>query len=153
MDYILLGRSLDKESRENGYPNCPDDIIQLILNYTGDIRQTGTGFFLIQPNYSYDSYFVDYKNNRKMTICKRKPRRTTYTDPYYFCSVCNRRYVGKGKGHMKTDKHIRNLGLNVYHDLPDLDVEVLVKNSGQYRQNLSINKDKLYIREMWDYRK
>jgi len=153
MDYILLGRELDKEARNNGYTNCPDELIQLIVDYTGNIKDKPTGFFLIQIHYNYDSYYHRFilENGYRKDKWEFLGNRSTFSTPIYFCAVCNRKYTNKGKNHRKTPKHIRNLGLDIYHDWGEIYQENHIKGiSKNYRRNIKFNPEKLHFREMWD---
>ena len=109
MNYILLGRQLDKYARLDGYQDMPDVIINEILEYTGKIEYKPTFIYLISIRFNYDRFSWRYNeetDSSKLEIAiGGKNRRGKYET--YYCSCCDRFYQSV-KSHFKTQKHPNN---------------------------------------------
>ncbi len=126
MKYLFLSRVLDNEARENGYGNCPDDIMNLILNLTGDINEYSTCFYKVTIDYRYKYKLSDrivenkieqYNRNHNNSTMSNDEYRKLIHNPYSkvrtstktlnYCGCCNRFYIST-KSHITRDIHLRN---------------------------------------------
>jgi len=107
MNYLQLGRELDRMAREDGeYIDCPDDILKLVIEYTGQIDRKPTFLYKITTRFNYDRTRYRILSNRYEN--KIVLRNASGCMDNYYCSCCDRFYKG-WSSHLKTDKHIRNM--------------------------------------------
>ena len=101
MNYITLARQLDilaKDTKQ--YNTCPDDIMNLVLEYTGDIKKESTRIYRIEIEFSYDKL---NRNNGGLTKDK-----IGYFYKFY-CSCCDKFYDKGGYvGHLHRKIHKTN---------------------------------------------
>ena len=118
MNYIELGRTLDRLAQETGdYQYCPDDILTNILDYTGVISRKPTYMYKVQVKFMYDRYTkvsndsTDFDLEDITSLYHHKYKLITKDKvgwcSFDYCGCCDRFYASP-KGHMTTDKHINN---------------------------------------------
>lgn len=103
MNYIKLSRTLDLYTHKysDGENNqFPDDLISIILDYTGDLNKGYTPIHSYRIDYHI--HFVDYQGN---TINGDNVKYVR------FCDKCNR-LMGSTKNHLETKTHKKNITLN-----------------------------------------
>lgn len=163
--YLQLSRTLDQQSRENGYQHCPDDILNLILDYTDDINKHSTGFYQVKVSYTMRSKTNDYRcikdirnidarvdiNDEERAKLKREVglwgKNTNTYSWLKYCGCCNRFYK-EIKNHIKRDIHLRN-----YHNTgdrcinPDFTQKILNSRIHYYYDREIISIDKVEYEE------
>ena len=147
MNYILLGRELDSEARKSGYPNCPDELIELVIGYVGNITAKSSCFYRIETQFLYDKTWIKYNDKKPTKLINQ----IGYRNEYY-CGCCNRFYSGlqSKKGHSKSGIHNRNLPNG---DLGKLTRGNIIKKLMDYYRNSLIKNiriKKIVYREIWD---
>ena len=150
MNYILLGRQLDRYAIEDGYTCMPDDIINNILNYTGKIEYKPTFIYLVSIRFNYDRY--SWKSNTETESGKYEVsiggnnRRGRYET--YYCSCCDRFYQNI-KPHFKTQKHPNNY--EKYGDkLITIDyIKILTDTYNTSRRTNNIRNIQGTIKDIW----
>ena len=100
MDYIKIGRALDHMSRNKYNEYCPDEIINEIFNYTGDIKEMDSNIVKFR-------FTLNVKYNREDFIDN------AYTYTIYYCECCREEYQRDTiRQHFRTKKHKNNMNKN-----------------------------------------
>ena len=137
MTFITLGRELDRQARNAGYINMPDDITNIILAFTGDMRYKPTFLYRIEVKFNFDSYYQRYVNGDYVNTLRNR-NRTGYAY-FHYCSACCRFYVGH-KSHLTRGKHIDNVR-NGNDKGVDIRQAVIVKLATKYNANNTYTKN------------
>ena len=112
MDIVKLVRMFDSEAINDGYHNFPDDLISIILDYTGNLLVKPKNIYEIIFKYTYHRYVEDYR------LVEGKTR---YARVYY-CDDCRKFFKNCPKNHDKGKMHKKNhkpllSNKQVYRDL------------------------------------
>ncbi len=138
MNYIQLSRELDKHCKDTDTGYMPDDVLKLILGYTGHISNRPTYFYKLSVRYKY--------KNRK-----DKWERHFFEYPLYYCSCCNgKQKLFKSNNHIYTNRHRRNMKKNgdLGNEITNSDVYKYI--NGYYRYKLYIKDVEIYrMRDVW----
>ena len=151
MNYIQIGRSLDTLARTtDGYQDTPDDILKLILDYTGRIDYKPTFLYRVEIKFRYDSYRRLWTPNRddfKWTINKKDKIGYAY---FHYCSACCRFYAGH-KTHLTRDKHIDNVrnGGDKGKDIKEGLKKKLIDKYKNNRFTRNVKMESYYMKDVW----
>ena len=124
MNYIQLARNLDKEAVNSGYPNFPDDVLSIIMDYGGaNISQKPKNIYSIRFRYRHRRFtdntikVEDYNPYQKIMLKGR-----SRCGKVYYCDCCRKYFKNNPKTHDKGIRHINN-------DKPDLSTKEIQDNA------------------------
>lgn len=109
MDYIKLGRILDSKC-DSGY--MPDDILNVLLSYTGTLRHKPTYLYKVYVRFTYTKYVFNYLYdnngivNRAIVDEEKSKKLQKGSQNILYCSCCDKCY--KSKTHLKSKYHKKN---------------------------------------------
>ena len=155
MDFIYLGRSLDKLAKSEQYNESPDDVTKLILGFTGNIKSKSTMMFKISFQFTYDHYERRWGGSiDNVTYTDTLERRNClgYRD-FVYCACCQRTYAGEGSvnNHLSTILHKGNLTKDTSFSNTKVIRAFFVKSvKRDYRKNCKLNKKGVYVKEIWN---
>ncbi len=141
MNYIQIGRQLDTLARTDGYMTCPDDILNLILDFTGRMDYKPTFLYRVEIKFRYDKYRYTYDRNTQISSFVLVMKDKLGYCYFHYCSACCRFYANH-KSHLGRDKHIHNVrngndkGKDIKDELRDKVIEKYRNSS--YTQNVRV---------------
>ena len=93
MEYVSLCQTLDRVARTGGYDCCPNDILESIIKYTGNIKQKASHVYKIEFQYNI-------VNERSTGAIYWKEEHFSY-----WCSKCDKCLVAQWKKHISGRHH------------------------------------------------
>ena len=101
MDYIVLGRQLDTLAKNDHHKESPDDVLKLILKYTGDIHMKSTNIFSIVINFRYQWSLINYDENGNPSVSSTNKTGVKHS---YCCETCGSIF-NDPKSHYRSKSH------------------------------------------------
>ena len=127
--YQTVSRTFDNIAKEDGYTNCPDELLSLIFDYTGKIQTKPSCFYQVKVEFEYRSRYnqkrldveikdmIDNLYPKAMIDKKRLNPYSNWRKTYRwlkYCACCDRFYKSIDS-HIIREIHHRN-----YHTKGDL---------------------------------